>query len=134
MHPHVMKHVTDKMCEHISMARLPDFRPAKTAFGYATVKPSKGDDVWGILWRVSARAMPMLDAFETKAYDRRITEVALPSGKREAAWVYYTDPGLTERPLDPGVLSMMLRAAYHQQLPDAYIENTFVPNLAAKGV
>jgi hypothetical protein len=102
---------------------LPGWRFVITTDGYASVAPQPGGLVHGVLWRLGARGLAALNAYEnldSGLYARRTLPV-LCNGKHVSALVYV---GRTSEgsPL-PGYLELVIAAARESGLPSAYISS-----------
>lgn len=109
--------------EVLGVARLPDHRIIIADHGYATVVPSPGDLVWGLLWMVPAATLPALDAFEELdrgLYTRTSSRVLTPGGPAVEAMFYIT-PGAQPGMPVPGYLEQVLGGAYENELPASYL-------------
>jgi gamma-glutamylcyclotransferase (GGCT)/AIG2-like uncharacterized protein YtfP len=90
--------------------------------GVATVKPSAGSRVHGVVWLISERDLTLLDHAEgvPQRYRRDALTVHTADGPA-AAWVYIDHrvrPG-TPR---PGYLERIIGGALHHGLPEPWVE------------
>jgi gamma-glutamylcyclotransferase (GGCT)/AIG2-like uncharacterized protein YtfP len=108
----------------IGVAMLPDHRFVITGDGYASVVPSRGTTVHGVLWRITPRDRVLLDAWENVEgglYRVDTVPVRAAAG-RTPALVYFARPAGEGRP-KPGYIELVLAAARQWELPDAYIRS-----------
>jgi gamma-glutamylcyclotransferase (GGCT)/AIG2-like uncharacterized protein YtfP len=107
----------------LGRAELDHHRFAIVHPGYATVIPTRGARVHGVLWRISVRDLANLDAYENLPlglYGRAEKPVRHEARTLRAQTYFVHDP----RParVRPGYLEdCVLPAARHWQLPQAYI-------------
>lgn len=89
--------------------------------GVATVEPSTGGAVHGVLWRVSDRHLRALDSAEgvPVRYRRESLTVRTADGPA-TAWVYI-DPRIESGPPRPGYLERIIDGAMHHNLPKSWI-------------
>src|SRR5262245_24809627 len=106
----------------IGPADLDGHRFIITADGYASVVPRPGGVVHGVLWRLTARDLAALNAYEsipTGLY--RIAKMSVQTADRRAtALVYLARSGTPGRP-KPDYLELVIEAAREWQLPEKYI-------------
>jgi gamma-glutamylcyclotransferase (GGCT)/AIG2-like uncharacterized protein YtfP len=91
--------------------------------GYASIAPMAGAAVHGIVWRVAARDLAALNAYESLdsgLYRRRILAVRL-SGRRVPALVYVGRSRVSGRPRRGYQDGIVLPAARDWALPDSYV-------------
>ena len=106
----------------LGVAQLADHRFVITADGYASVAPSRGETVHGMLWRLTPRDRVTLDLWENIAgglYAAAMLPVRFDGGRR-AALVYVARP----RPdgvAKSGYMEIVVAAAKELELPAAYI-------------
>ncbi len=108
---------------YIGRGILDGWRFVITADGYASVAPQPGASVHGVLWRLGARDLAALNAYEnldSGLYVRRMLPVTL-DGKRVSALVYVGREG--EGAPRPGYLDLVIAAARECGLPAAYIRS-----------
>ena len=91
--------------------------------GYASVLPASGGIVHGLLWRLDARSLAALNAYESldAGLYRTTTLPVRTEGKRHAALVYLArsrKPGLPR----PGYLEEVIAAARELNFPPDYVE------------
>jgi gamma-glutamylcyclotransferase (GGCT)/AIG2-like uncharacterized protein YtfP len=95
-----------------------------TADRYASIVPRPGRAVHGVLWRIGAREMSALNAYESVdsgLYRRR--RVMVRCGRRSyAALLYVARPRGPGRPR-PAYLDVVVAAAREWRLPDDYIRS-----------
>src|SRR5919204_4965681 len=108
----------------IGPARLEGWRFIVTGDGYASIVPAPGAVVHGVLWRVSARDLAALNAYEnldSGLYVRRILPVRIVE-RIVAAMVYI---GRDRRPGQPrpGYQRVLVAAAREWGLPEAYVRS-----------
>ena len=90
--------------------------------GYASVGPAPGMTVHGVLWRLTARDLAALNAYENLAaglYVRRTLPVLL--GARRLSSVVYVAPRRGEGRPRPGYQELVVTAARDWDLPIAYV-------------
>ncbi len=100
---------------------LAGWRFVITADGYASVARQPSASVHGVLWRLGARDLTALNAYEnldSGLYVRRMLPV-LCAGKRFSALVYVGRA--SEGVPRPGYLDLVVTAARECELPPAYI-------------
>lgn len=90
--------------------------------GVATVEPSDGAEVHGVLWQISDRDLDVLDSAEgvPVRYRRDRLVVATSAGPRDA-WVYIdhrTEAGAPR----PGYLERIIEGAAHHGLPQRWLD------------
>ena len=107
----------------IGVAELVGHRFVITADGYASVEPSRGQTVHGVLWRITPRDRMTLDAWENveAGLYRAETLPVRCGGRRLPALVYVARPAGEGRP-KPGYIELVVAAARERQLPEDYIE------------
>jgi gamma-glutamylcyclotransferase (GGCT)/AIG2-like uncharacterized protein YtfP len=93
--------------------------------GVAGIVSSPGDDVEGVLYRLSAEDLLTLDGFENVAggsYVRQRLELETPNGRIESAWVYIAQP-IEGGPFPPSrrYLGTILIGAREHRLPEGYV-------------
>jgi gamma-glutamylcyclotransferase (GGCT)/AIG2-like uncharacterized protein YtfP len=106
----------------LGIATLTGWRFIIAAEGYASVAPSAGSAVHGVMWTLTPRDLAALNAYENiagKLYARRMLRVECQDSRRSAL-VY-----IARRQADgiprPGYLEVVVRAARDWQFPEAYI-------------
>jgi hypothetical protein len=103
-------------------ARLDGWRFIINTDGYASIVPSPGGTVHGVLWRLSTRDLGTLNAYEAVEaglYLRRMLPVQAGT-LRKPALVFIACRSERGRPR-PGYLASIVEAAQHWQLPPAYV-------------
>ena len=108
--------------KELGVAVLRNHRFVIMANGYASVVPSEGQDVYGVLWRIGPRDLAALDAYEDIAGGlyRHATMPVLYQGEAVDALVYVgceTREGRARGSYMAGVIA----AAREYALPEAYI-------------
>jgi len=108
----------------IGPARLEHWRFLVTLDGFASVVPAPGASVHGVLWRLSARDLAALNAYEcldSGLYVRKILPVR--AGDRIIASMIYV--GRERRPGQPrpGYQRVLVAAAREWQLPERYVRS-----------
>jgi hypothetical protein len=106
----------------IGPARLDCWRFIVTRDGYASIVPAPGEAVHGVLWRLSARDLAAVNAYESLdsgLYRRRMLPV-IRAGRRHPALVYVARTQCAGRP-KPGYQDVVVAAARTWDLPEAYI-------------
>lgn len=115
--------------------RCPDARAAGTASlagyaffigidGWGSVRPSRGGVVHGVLWRLTARDMAALHAYELLhkgLYDVRYLPVRY-GAKRVRAMIYLLHRRGAGRPR-PGYVPLIAAAARGWQMPERYVRS-----------
>jgi hypothetical protein len=108
----------------VGIARLDDYRFFIGADGWASVRPSRGDCVHGVLWRLTPREVAALNAYE--ALDAGLYEVRhLPvraGARRETAMTYLLRRRLPGKPR-PGYIALIAAAARDWRLPRDYVRS-----------
>ena len=92
--------------------------------GWGSVKPSAGDSVHGVLWRLTPRDVAALHAYELLhqgLYDVRYLPVRL-GARRVPAMIYLLRRRKPGRP-KPGYVEMIAAAARAWRLPERYIRS-----------
>jgi cation transport regulator ChaC len=110
------------MAAAIGAARLENWRFIVTRDGYASILPAPGSVVHGVLWRLTARDLAAVNAYESLdsgLYRRRMLPVS-QGGRRLQALVYIARGACEGRP-KPGYQSLVIRAARDWNLPEDYI-------------
>jgi gamma-glutamylcyclotransferase (GGCT)/AIG2-like uncharacterized protein YtfP len=107
----------------LGRAVLDDHRFVITSDGYASVQRVRGERVHGVLWRLGARDLAALDAYEDVGgglYTRAMIPV-LSGGHGVKALIYLGRSREAGRP-EPGYLDNVVAAAREWQLPWDYIQ------------
>jgi len=110
--------------EPAGVARLAGYRFVITRDGYASVEPSIGGEVHGVLWRLTPRDRVTLDVWENVSAGL-YRPVMLPveiGGQRKSALVYLGRPGKEGR-AKPGYMGVVISAVQEWQIPEAYIQS-----------
>jgi gamma-glutamylcyclotransferase (GGCT)/AIG2-like uncharacterized protein YtfP len=91
--------------------------------GYASVLPSPGDTVHGLLWRLDPRALAALNVYESldSGLYRAMTLPVRSAGRRVTALVYVARSRALGSPR-PGYLEEVVAAARELGFPPAYID------------
>jgi cation transport regulator ChaC len=108
----------------LGTATLSGWRFVINPDGYGSVAPAPGGIVHGVLWRLTARDLAAVNAYENVAgglYVRRLLPV-LHEGKREPALVYIATRQGEGTPR-PGYISIVVDAARDWELPEPYIRS-----------
>jgi cation transport regulator ChaC len=108
----------------IGPARLDGWRFLVTAAGFASIVPAPGAVVHGVLWRLAARDLAALNAYESLdsgLYVRRMLPVR--AGERIVAALVYV--GRERRPGKPrpGYQRVLVAAARDWGLPEDYVRS-----------
>ena len=108
----------------IGPARLEGWRFLVTLDGFASVAPAPGAVVHGVLWRLTARDLAALNAYESldsSLYVRRTLKVRL--GDRAVQALVYV--GRERRPGKPrpGYQRVVVDAAREWELPERYVQS-----------
>jgi gamma-glutamylcyclotransferase (GGCT)/AIG2-like uncharacterized protein YtfP len=108
----------------IGPARLEGWRFLVSLDGFASVAPAPGAIVHGVLWRVGARDLAALNAYESLdsgLYVRRTLKVRL--GDRAVQALVYV--GRERRPGKPrpGYQRVVVEAAREWELPERYVQS-----------
>jgi len=108
----------------IGAARLDGYRFFVGIDGWGSVRPSPGDKVHGVLWRLTPRDVAALHAYELLhkgLYDVR--RLGVRNGARLVpAMIYLLRRRAPGRP-KPGYVEMISAAARGWKLPEAYIRS-----------
>lgn len=108
----------------LGRAILDDHRFLITADGYASVRRVPGEEVHGVLWRLTPRDLAALNAYENidgGRYSRAMMPV-LSDDRRISALVYLGRSRSEGRP-KPGYMEAVIAAARAANLPLAYIQD-----------
>jgi len=111
-------------CPHaqaLGPAALAGWRFIINTDGYGSIVPAAGD-VHGVLWRLSARDLAALNAYEavdSGLYLRRVLPVQYGTLRKQAL-VFIARRSKTGRPR-PGYLATIIEAARAWQLPPDYV-------------
>ena len=107
----------------VGTASLPGPRFLINTHGVATVVPSEGTVVHGVLWQISTTDEASLDHYEGVAagfYRKVITRVRLDDGNAADALIYVARDDKPGR-ASPGYLERVLDAARDHRLPATHI-------------
>ena len=108
----------------IGLAALRGCRFVITTDGYASIVPSRGGMVHGVLWRLTPRDLAALNIYESVdsgLYSRMLLPVRTSAG-RVAALIYVARSRGKGQP-KPGYLDVVLDAAREWNLPKAYVRS-----------
>jgi gamma-glutamylcyclotransferase (GGCT)/AIG2-like uncharacterized protein YtfP len=100
-------------------ARLDGWRYVITCDGYASLVRDPGARVHGVLWRLTPRDLAALNAYEQRAYLRRIVPVRHGASRRPA--LVYLAPERGGGTARPGYQELVVAAARDWGLPEAYV-------------
>jgi gamma-glutamylcyclotransferase (GGCT)/AIG2-like uncharacterized protein YtfP len=103
----------------LGSARLDGWRFVITRDGYASLVRDPGARVHGVLWRLTPRDLAALDAYEQRAYLRRIVPVRHGAGRRPALVYLARERGGGKA--RPGYQELVVAAAREWQLPEHYV-------------
>jgi Gamma-glutamyl cyclotransferase, AIG2-like len=109
---------------HLGRAVLPGYRFIIMRGGYASVARSPGHSVHGLLWRLTARDVAVLNAYENLDGGLyRGGSLAVVAGRRRLrALVYVGRSRIPGRPR-PGYLELVTDAARDAGLPPHYVRS-----------
>ncbi len=110
--------------EALGTALLSGWRFVIAAEGFASIAPQPGARVHGVLWRLTARDLAAVNAYESidsGLYLRR--RLSVRCGERQAAALVYIAGRAGEGKPRPGYLDVVLAAARDWSLPDDYIRS-----------
>jgi gamma-glutamylcyclotransferase (GGCT)/AIG2-like uncharacterized protein YtfP len=108
--------------EAIGTATLSGWRFLIIPEGFGSIAPRPGGRVHGVLWRLSARDVAAVNAYESidsGLYLRR--RLPVRCGATQAMALVYVARRQGEGLPRPGYIPLVLEAAHEWQLPDAYI-------------
>ena len=100
-------------------ARLDNWRFVITRDGYASLVRDPGVQVHGVLWRLSPRDLAALDAYEQRAYLRRMVPVRHGATRRPA--LVYLAPERGGGRARPGYQELVVTSAREWKLPEDYV-------------
>src|SRR5262245_53117638 len=106
----------------LGLATLAGWRFAINREGFGTLAPQAGGLVHGVVWRLSARDLAAINAYEsvdTGLYLRRCLPVRC-GARQMTALVYLTSQRGQGTPR-PGYIHLVVQAAREWNLPDPYI-------------
>jgi cation transport regulator ChaC len=107
----------------LGRAILEDHRFIITADGYASVQRAPGEEVHGVLWRLTPRDLSALNAYEnldSGLYSRAMMPVRADE-RRVSAMVYLGRARSPGKP-KPGYMEAVVDAARAANLPLAYVQ------------
>ena len=107
----------------LGRAALEDHRFLITTDGYASVRRAPGQEVHGVLWRLTPRDLAALNAYENLdggLYSRVMMPVR--SGERSVSALVYLGRARSEGRPKPGYMEAIVDAARAANLPLAYIQ------------
>jgi gamma-glutamylcyclotransferase (GGCT)/AIG2-like uncharacterized protein YtfP len=104
------------------------------ASGYASLAPRRNSRVYGVLWKIDARHIAKLDAYEN-VESGLYASAAIPvrhNGKLLRAMIYYALESKPGRPR-PGYQENVVTAARAWEFPQDYLEHLekFLPHAAS---
>jgi AIG2-like family len=108
--------------EALGTATLAGWRFVINPEGFGSIAPRQGSLVHGVLWRLTARDVAAINAYEsidTGLYLRRRLPVRC-GGRQSTALVYITRRQGEGTPR-PGYIALVVAAAREWDLPDAYV-------------
>lgn len=108
--------------EPAGLAILEDYRLIIMTDGYASVEPARGQDVYGVLWRLTPRDLSNLNAYESLQaglYRRAMLPVLIDRVRLNA--LVYVGHTSSEGRAKPGYMESVIEAAHEWELPEAYI-------------
>jgi gamma-glutamylcyclotransferase (GGCT)/AIG2-like uncharacterized protein YtfP len=108
--------------EAIGTATLSGWRFVINPEGFGSVAPHPGERVYGVLWRLSARDLAAINAYESVdsgLYVRR--HLSVRCGATQATALVYIARRRGEGLPRPGYIPLVVEAAREWQLPEAYI-------------
>ena len=105
--------------EALGPARLDGWRFVITRDGYASLVRNTGARVHGVLWRLTPRDLAALDAYEQRAYLRRIVPVRHGAARRPA--LVYLAPERGGGRARPGYQELVVASARDWRLPEDYV-------------
>lgn len=108
----------------IGTAALPGWRFVINPDGFGSIAPQPGGCVHGVLWRLSARDLAAINAYESVdsgLYLRR--RLAVRCGRVQAMALVYIARRQGEGTPRPGYVPLVVEAAREWQLPEPYIRS-----------
>jgi AIG2-like family len=108
--------------EALGTATLAGWRFVINPEGFGSIAPRQGALVRGVLWRLTARDVAAINAYEsidTGLYLRR--RLPVRCGERQATALVYITRRQGEGTPRPGYIALVVAAAREWELPDAYI-------------
>ncbi len=120
----------------LGIARLARHRFALMGNGYASVRPTPGADVYGVLYDLADADVAPLDDYEDVAgglYVKAMLPVTRGDGPAQDALVYLGTDATAGRAIHVGYMEGIATAADAFALPDAYVAalRTLVPCAAS---
>jgi hypothetical protein len=106
----------------LGAATLDGWRFIVNPDGYGSIAPASGSTVHGVLWRLSARDLAAVNAYENVTgglYVRRTLPVLFASRRRPA--VVYVAVRQGEGTPRPGYIAIVVAAARDWRLPEPYV-------------
>jgi len=100
-------------------ARLDGWRFVITRDGYASLVRDSAARVHGVLWRLTPRDLAALNAYEQRAYLRRIVPVRHGAARRPA--LVYLAPARGGGKARPGYQELVVASAREWRLPEEYV-------------
>src|SRR5262245_45829641 len=110
--------------EAIGTATLPGWRFVINPEGFGSIAPQLGARVHGVLWRLSARDLSAINAYESIGsglYIRR--RLPVRCGEAQAMALVYIARRQGEGTPRPGYIHLVVEAACEWQLPEAYVRS-----------
>jgi hypothetical protein len=108
----------------VGAARLDGYRFFVGIDGWGSVKPSPGDAVHGVLWRLTPRDVAAMHAYEllhAGLYDVRTLPVRA-GARLKPAMIYLLRRRTAGKP-KPGYVELIAAAARGWKLPEAYVRS-----------
>jgi cation transport regulator ChaC len=108
--------------EALGTATLAGWRFVINPEGFGSIAPRQGALVHGVLWRLTARDLVAINAYEsvdTGLYFRR--RLPVRRGGRQATALVYIASRQGEGTPRPGYIALVVAAAREWELPDAYV-------------
>ena len=108
--------------EAIGTATLSGWRFVINPEGFGSIAPHPGERVYGVLWRLSARDLAAINAYESVdsgLYVRR--HLSVRCGATQAIALVYIARRRGEGLPRPGYIPLVVEAAREWKLPEAYI-------------
>jgi AIG2-like family len=108
----------------LGLATLAGWRFVINAEGFGSIAPRPGARVHGVLWRLSARDLAAINAYESVdsgLYLRR--RLPVRCGERQVTALIYITSRQGEGTPRPGYISLVVAAAREWELPEPYIRS-----------
>ncbi len=108
----------------LGTATLAGWRFVINPEGFGSIAPQPGGRVHGIIWRLTARDLAAINAYESVdsgLYLRR--RLAVQCGERRATALVYIASRQGEGTPRPGYISVVVEAARDWNLPESYIRS-----------